>query len=158
ALVDGAWTSAWRGMAGLTPLVGLVLGFLTPILWPGTGHAYSDSPLFLAAVVAGAILSGPVGLTLLGGYATGDLLSGGGPIGRSFYAGLPTSPFETALKGGGSQLVSYILLAIPAVSVPRLARSLTSAVPRLLADHPRAWRVAQAAFFALTCAALVFLW
>src|SRR5437868_3674080 len=68
ALVDGAWTSAWRGMAGIIPLIGLALGFLTPLLSPGTVHLYSDSPLFLAIVVAGAILSGPVGLTLLAGY------------------------------------------------------------------------------------------
>src|SRR5439155_22699867 len=75
ALADGAWTAAWPGVAAVTPLVALALGFLAPLLLPGLLDVYTESLPFMLLLVAAAILSGPAGLGLLLGYAVGMLLA-----------------------------------------------------------------------------------
>lgn len=74
AFADGAWTAGWRALAAVAPLAGWALGFLFPLLWPGMKDIYSESLFFMAVVICGAILSGPVGVMLLLGYIVGDFL------------------------------------------------------------------------------------
>ena len=153
AFADGAWTAAWRSVAAYAPLGAAVVGFLTPMIWPGIRHVYSESLLFMMLVIAGAILSGPVGAMLLFGYVVGDLL--GGTPARSYFG----SSVEYFLRRGGSQLISYLLLAIPAVLVPLLARRMARQVPldRLPSD-PTIRLGARAGLYAAGCGALVYLW
>ncbi|MCC7106055.1 MAG: hypothetical protein IT307_13005, partial [Chloroflexi bacterium] len=126
--------STWRGVSAFAPLAGLVLGFLAPFLWTGQLPALFEPLGFMAVLIAGSILSGLLGLTLLGGYLLGDLL-GGATFGQRYasYPGL--------LEAAGSQLISYLLLAIPVVQLPRLARALSCSVPERAAMKPAVNRV-----------------
>lgn len=153
AFADGAWTAACRGLGAFAPLAGLAVGFLVPFVYPGVRYVYSESLVFMVLVIASAILSGPGGAMLLFGYVVGDLL--GGTLTRSYFG----SSVEYFLRRGGSQLISYLLLAIPAVLVPLLARRIARQVPldRLPSD-PTIRLAARAGLYAAGCGALVYLW
>jgi hypothetical protein len=150
--------SGWRRAVGLLPLAGLVLGLVAPLRWPGMEDVYTGSLPFMAAGIAGGILSGTFGLALLIGYVLGDLLNGGGAVGRQFYADTSRGALETLVKGGGSQLVGYMLLAIPVLSVSRLAGALARAVRLRLPNSREARISARLALFPVTCGVLVYLW
>lgn len=149
ALADGAWTAAWPGVAALAPLAGLAVGFLAPLAWPGIKYVYSESLTFLMVVVGAAILSAPLGVGVLGGYIAGVAVFGT----ASAY------PFASyPLHRIGSLLIVYMLLAIPAVTVPQLARRMADELALLIPSPEELRRVARAALYAIAAALLVFLW
>ena len=158
ALADGAWTSPWRALTALTPVAALALGFVTSSRWLGLDQLYSNSLLFMAIVVASAILSGAVGLMVLVGYVVGDALSGGGELGRQFASSSTLGPFQTILREGGSQLLTYLLLAIPAISVPRFATLLARAFPMKLPLRRLAQFKARIVFYPLVLGLLIYVW
>ena len=63
ALADGTWMAPWRILAGSAPVLGLLLGFAAPFLWPDLSRSYAGSLLFLATVIACAILTGTAGFS-----------------------------------------------------------------------------------------------
>jgi hypothetical protein len=157
-LADGAWSAAWRNVAGLSPVVGLLLGLAAPSVFPGVDRVYFDSLPFLLIAIAGAILSGPSGATLLLGYVVGDVVRGGGELGRQY---LNSSPFglTTALREGGSQVLAYLLLAIPVVNLPRFAGSLSRSVSaKLPVQVNLETRWVRFTLYPLLCGLLVFIW
>jgi hypothetical protein len=157
-VADDAWMSGWRGAVGLAPLLGLALGFLAPLRWAGMEDVYTGSLSFMVLAVGGAILSGSFGLSLLLGYVLGDVVNGGGAVGRQFYADTSRGALETVFKGGGSQLIGYMLLAIPVVSAPRVASSLARAIRLRLPNRREALISARWVLFPAACALLIFLW
>lgn len=118
AFADGAWTARWRKVSAFAPPIAFGVGFLFPVLWPWMKDVYTESLLFMMIVVAGAILSGPVGVMLLLGYVLGDLAS------VLFERGYGRGP---RLAG---HFVSYMLLALPAVILPQLGHECPSRSPR----------------------------
>ena len=149
-VADGAWTAAWPGVAGVAPLVALVVGLLAPRSWPGLDHVYSESLSFMLVVIAGAIFSGPVGVMLFLGFVVGDFFGGGAAA--SIYRG----GLLIFFRQRGSQLIGYLLLAIPALVVPPLARRMARQV--LLPLRPEALIWERAALYATGCGVLIYLW
>src|SRR5256885_829674 len=125
AFADGVWTAVWRRIHDLAPLAALITGLLFRIVWPSIHNVYSESLLFLMIVVAGAILSGPVGAMLLFGYAAGDMLAL--PFNRQGLYG----PMQY-LKSFGGHFVGYMLLAIPAILIPQLGRRMTDEITAMI--------------------------
>lgn len=150
ALADGAWTAAWPGVAALAPLAALAVGFLAPLAWPGIKYIYSESLTFLMLVVAAAILSAPLGVGLLAGYIGGVMVFGGA---SSYYAFA-----QAPLARVGSLVIAYMLLALPAVTLPQLGRRMADELALLIPSSEELRRVARPALYAVTAALLTFLW
>jgi hypothetical protein len=104
----------------------------------------------MGIIIAGAILSGPAGVMLLLGYAISDLVSTPPFI---FYG----HPVIVVASRRGSQLVGYLLLAIPAVLLPQLARSMAEAIGARFRS-PNTRLGARAGLYAAISGALVYLW
>ena len=155
AFADGAWTAAWRGVSAIAPLLALVIGLLVPQVWPGMRSVYTESPLFLGLIIAGAIFSGPVGVMMLLGNVIAMLMWGS--------TGVPLRARHQEWLGyfvrrWGSVLISYLLLAIPAIMVPQQARWMAEEMP-LPSKITAGIKVAvQAILFAVGCGILVYLW
>jgi hypothetical protein len=153
ALSDGAWTAAWPAVTAFAPLLALVLGGLAPSSWAGIEYIYTESLLFMALIIAGAILSGPIGVMLFLGYVVVDFFSGKAPQ-EPFFLGQSGA----LSRSGGGQLISYLLLVIPALRTPLLARRM---VEGLMLRLPRSITEAvsiRAGLYATTCALFSFLW
>ena len=154
AVADGAWTAAWRGVAAFAPIVAFALGLISRLIFRDLNVAYTESLFFMLLVVAGATMSGTVGVGLLAGYIVQDLL-------LSSLVG-PGATTGNAVIGGiglfGGKLVSYLLLAIPAVILPQLARQLTGGAGLRALTDPRLRIAGAAVLDAVVCGALVFLW
>ncbi|MCA1735476.1 MAG: hypothetical protein LC739_04990 [Actinobacteria bacterium] len=149
---DSAWTAVWPPVAAFAPVAGLLVGFLAAFVWPGLEHSYTESLVFMMLVIAGAILSGPVGMMLLVGYGAGSLL-----FGETF-----TSPFgypntlTRLVTAWGGKLIVLALLAFPAVLLPTLARRM---VWPIVGKADPANRLAiHAGLYAAVSGFLVFVW
>lgn len=151
AFADGLWTAAWRRVHDLAPLAALLTGAMFRIVWPWINNIYSESLLFLMIVVAGAILSGPVGTMLLFGYAAGDVLML--PFNRQGLYG----PMAQ-LKSFGGHFVGYMLLAIPAILIPQLGRRMTDEITAMIPSRKEPPLILRALLYAVSAAVLVFLW
>jgi hypothetical protein len=155
AFADGTWTASWRWMSAIAPLMALVIGFLIPQVWPGMRTVYTESPLFLGLIIAGAIFSGPVGVMMLLGNVIAMLLWGstGVPLRARHQIWL-----DYFVRRWGGVVISYLLLAIAAIMVPQQARWMAEEMP-LPSKITAATRVAiQAVLFALSCGVLIYLW
>lgn len=146
AFADGAWTARWGVLPALAPLVAGALGLFFAVFWPWIDYVYSESLVFMALVIAAAILSGPLGVMMLFGYILGDFL---GDVFQGYYIRAP-------LGVAGGRLIGYLLLAILAVRVPQLARRMAERVP--LPANPGVRFALRAVFYAAACALLVYLW
>jgi hypothetical protein len=144
--LDGAWTARWPAVAGFAPVAAFLVGFLAPLAWPGLEVVYTESLSLMAVVIAGAILSGPVGVMLWVGYAFGDLM-----FGESARAASP-------LIRLASRLVPLVLLAVPAIVIPAVSQMLVWPLRfRWLSNRmARVW--ARALLYAAACGVLVFTW
>ncbi|MEA2574003.1 MAG: hypothetical protein QOH93_1301, partial [Chloroflexia bacterium] len=160
AMSDGAWTTAWRGVGAYAPVVGLAVGLLCRILFPQIFTVFSESLIFMMIVIAAALLSGTVGLGLLAGYIIEDLLLGN-------RAGVSTDLFSGAGSGGpllgtvgmlGGKIVSYLLLSIPAVTIPLLVRHLAPSIKLSTITDPNTRTFALAGLHAAIAGVLVYLW
>jgi hypothetical protein len=149
AIADGSWTAPWGRIVAFAPLVALAVGVLTPFFWPGMTHVYSQSLLFMALVVVGAIVSGPLGVMVLLGYSLGILIAGSE---AKYHFG------DYPFRRGGSLLMSYMLLALPAVVMPGLARQLVDEIAPSFRGQSRPLIGIRAFLFAATCGVLIFLW
>jgi hypothetical protein len=149
AMADGAWTAAWRRAGAFAPPVALLLGLLAGRLRPGMAGVYSESLPFLIVVVVGAILSGSAGVLLFLGYVVGDVLGSVAP-------GYPR--YGTPLQLAGSQVIGYLLLALPAINLPALGRQLARSVAVRLPGRARDWLGVRAILEAGACGGLIFLW
>lgn len=147
AFADGAWTARWRKLSAFAPPIAFGVGFLFPVLWPWMKDVYTESLLFLMIVVAGAILSGPVGVMLLLGYILGDAVSlvferAGYYRGRRF----------------AGHIVSYMLLALPTVIIPQLSRRMSEQIAALWPTESELRHALRALLYAISSGLLVFLW
>lgn len=149
AFLDGSWTGAWPRVAAFAPVGALLVGLLAPLAWPGLEVVYTESLSLMTLVIAGAILSGPVGVMLWLGYAFGDLMFGD----------LPSYAFDVfPLLRLASRLVPLILLAMLAIVIPAVAQKVVwrlrfSRIPNRKA---RIW--ARGILLAGSCGLLVFTW
>lgn len=151
ALADGAWLAAWREVAAIVPVVGLAIGLLSRFLF-GIDAVFSESIVFMSIVIAGALLSGSAGAMLFVGYVVQDLLAGN-------RAGNFFGPDDSSIVGiFGGKLVSYILLAIPAITIPLLANQLAQGLKIPVIKDPIQRLGAQAGIYGAICAVLVYLW
>ncbi|HEX8600565.1 MAG TPA: hypothetical protein VF952_18880 [Chloroflexia bacterium] len=160
AMSDGAWTTAWRGVGAYAPIVALAVGLLCRIIFP-IPIVFSESLFFMMIVIAAALMSGTVGVALLAGYIIEDLIVGD-------RAGLYTSLYATDLGPGyaalglagvlGGKIVSYLLLSIPAVTIPLLVRNLAPSIKLHTITDPDSRTFALAALHGAIAGVLVFLW
>jgi hypothetical protein len=155
ALADGAWTAAWRGVAAVAPALAFAVGLLSRLIFRDLNAVFSESLVFIAIVIAGALLSGPVGAMLFVGYIVQDVALGNRVDTLSGLDGLSALNL-VGLVGG--KLVSYLLLAIPAITVPLLANQLTQGVKLRQFDDPNQRLWSQAALYGTICAVLIYLW
>jgi hypothetical protein len=135
AFADGVWTAAWRRVHAFAPLAAFALGFFFRLLWPTIHNVYSESLLFLALVIAGAILSGPAGTMLLFGYALADAAML--PFSRDVYGP------GAHLRQFAGHMVGYMLLGIVAILIPQLSRWMADEIASKMAargDPPLAVR------------------
>jgi hypothetical protein len=155
AFADGAWTVSWRGVSAIAPLLAFAIGFLVPQVWPGMRTVYTESPLFMVLIIAGAILTGPVGVMMLLGHVIAMLVWGstGLPL-RTRHQGL----LDYFVRREGSLLISYFLLAIPAIIVPQQARWMAEEMPLPLKTSDTARVGVQAILYAVGCGVLIYLW
>ncbi|MGH9167026.1 MAG: hypothetical protein ACRD02_04215 [Acidimicrobiia bacterium] len=147
SFLDGAWTAARPSVAAFAPLAGFLVGLLAPFAWPGLEVVYTESLVLMALVIAGAILSGPVGVMLWAGYAVGDLLFGTVPTGGS-----------PLWLRQASRLVPLVLLVVPAIVLPTVAQKLIWPMPLRWLTNRSARVGARAILYAATCGLLVFTW
>jgi hypothetical protein len=154
AFADGAWTAAWRGVSAFAPLIALAIGFLVPQVWPGMRAVYTESLLFLALVIAGAIWSGPVGVMMLAGHIVGMLVWGSDMPMRTRRPGL----LDYYLPRWGSMLISYLLLAIPAIVIPQQARWMAEETPLPRYRNAASKLVVRGLLYALVSGLLIYLW
>lgn len=145
-LADGVWTAGLhRFVAAFLPWLALAAGFLAPEIWSSIAFVYTESLLFLAVAAAGAILSGPVGVGLAAGYVVRWLLILD-----------VASSWQILLHRGGGQLISFGLLMILVVTIPRLGRRLARELPF---RPPMELRLLlKAVLEAIACGGLVFIW
>jgi hypothetical protein len=162
-LTDGAWTWSWGLVAALAPVLSLVLGFLTPFIWLTNNQLYAGSLPFLVVTIVSSLLSGASGLATVLGYAGGDLLHGTGELGRQLGAsgasGAPAGPLGL-LGWSGGRLISYLLLAVPAVGLPQFTGPLARAIPvRLKLPGGSLLRLdANRLLYPVVCSVLIYLW
>ena len=149
---DGAWTAAWPPVAAFAPVAGLAVGFLASLVLPGLQYSYTESLVLMMLVIAGALLSGPVGVTLLIGYGAGNLL-----FGASFYSpfSYPNFPPRFVFAWGG-KLIVLALLAFPAVLLPTLARRIVWPIVGRAAPTNRL--AIHAGLYSAVSGFLVFVW
>lgn len=155
AFADGAWTAAWRGMSAIAPLLAFAIGFLVPQVWPGMRTVYTESPLFMGLIIAGAILSGPIGVMMLLGHVIAMLVWGstGVPLRARHQEWL-----DYFFRRWGSVLISYLLLAIPVIIVPRQGRWMAEEMPLPLKTSDTARVGVEAILYAVGCGVLIYLW
>jgi hypothetical protein len=148
ALADGSWTAAVRGVAAYAPIAAFGIGLLSRLIFPGLDIVYTESLLFMLVVIALSILSGTMGVGLLAGYIIQDLVLGNR---------VPT--FAASPPGVlGGKMITWFLLALPAIVLPLLARQLTGAVQlRQLAD-PKLRTAGYVVLNAVVIGALIYLW
>lgn len=113
-LLDGLYLMVWPPVAALTTPLVVVAGFLLGWLHPGSDlttqspEAFSQSlAVLVLAVVVGAF-SGHLGAGFLVGYAVGDF----------FLANTGWNVLEVRIP----LLITYALLALPAIFFPCLSR------------------------------------
>lgn len=149
ALSDGSWTAAVRGVAAFAPIVAFIIGLISRLIFRDLGATYSESLIFMALLVAGATLSGTVGVGFLAGYIVQDLL---------LWNKVPV--FGTPNPAGvlAGKIISYMLLAVPAVLLPMLARQISGAVQFQQLTSPRARMIGQIALHAIIAGTLVYFW
>jgi hypothetical protein len=153
AFADGTWTATSRSVAAFTPFIALAVGFLVPHLFPGMRDVFTESLLFMVLVIAGAILSGPIGVMMLIGYIAGVLVWGVPPRTAPNYP-----PLHYFLRRGGSLLISYLLLAIPAIMIPQQARWMAEEMPLPDRTGPAVQFGVQTILYAVGCGLLIYLW
>ncbi len=161
AMSDGAWTAAWRGVGAYAPVAAFAVGLLCRILFPQILTTFSESLLFMMLVIVASLLSGTVGLGLLAGYIIEDLIVGD-------RAGLYTSFYATDLGPGyaalglagvlGGKIVSYLLLSIPAVTIPLLVRNLAPSIKLHTITDPNSRTFALAGLHGAIAGVLIYLW
>lgn len=148
-MTDGVWTLAWPKLAAFAPVGAFAVGVFSAVASPGWDFVYTESLPFLAMTIAGAILSGPVGIMLVVGFGVGDFVFAHPDLGI-FALGDPSK--------SGSRILSYLLLGFLAVKVPFVARLLTEGIVAALSRYPRIASVARWIFFPVASGLLVFLW
>jgi hypothetical protein len=151
AFADGAWTARWRKVSAFAPPIAFALGVFFPVLWPWMKDVYTESLLFMMIVVAGAILSGPVGVMLLLGYVLGDLVTI--LFGSRYGWG---ADIRVRLFAG--HFISYMLLALPTVILPQLGRRMSEQIAALWPTESELRHVLRALLYAVASGLLVFLW
>jgi hypothetical protein len=150
---DGVWVVAWPKVTPFTPVAALGVGLLSALVSPGWHFVYTESLPFLAFIITGAILSGPIGIMLVVGFAIGN-----------FFLARPELGPSVVFGGGGlvkthaSLLLSYLLLGFLAVRVPFMARLFAEGTLVRIPDYGRIRSAARWILFPLLCGALVFLW
>jgi hypothetical protein len=151
AMADGVWTAAWRGVAAYAPVVAFAIGLLCRLIFRDINISFSESLPFMLLVIVGGILSGPVGVMLLAGYIVQDLLVGD-------KVGASTGVHASAPGILGGKLVSYLLLSVPAVTIPILGRLLADNIGLRFLTNPNSRLAGLMAVHAAIMGALVFLW
>lgn len=161
AMADGAWTAAWKAVAAYAPIVAFLVGLLCRLIWADIYVAYSQSLVFMALIVAAALLSGPLGAMMLLGYVVEDLAVGNrvDALGGRFLILDPNTPISSPIQGVlGGKLVSYILLSIPAITIPLMVRQLAPSIKLHNITDPNTRLLALAALQGAISGVLVYLW
>lgn len=161
AMSDGAWLVAWRGVGAYLPLVGFALGLLCRFIFPQILSGFSDSLAFMMVVIAVSLLSGTMGVAMLGGYIVEDLLVGNQAAlyGRPSFAGSSLAGTPIGIAGVlGGKLVSYLLLSIPTITLPLLVRQLAPSIKLSTITDPNSRLLALAGLHAAITGVLVYLW
>ncbi|MGH2427463.1 MAG: hypothetical protein ACRDGV_01060 [Candidatus Limnocylindria bacterium] len=170
AFADGAWMAIWPRVAAYAPIAGLVIGFGVAVLLPlvpldfpdpGTPRVWSELLPFMMLVVAAGILLGTAGIGLLAGVVVGDLmrLLIGAMVGSwAEWHRLGDNPLVAILMVAGSALITYLLLAIPAVTLPMIARAFAERAPLSRITSPRARAAARVGINVLAAGLLIFFW
>ncbi|HEY0070099.1 MAG TPA: hypothetical protein VGE04_09055 [Chloroflexia bacterium] len=161
AMSDGAWLAAWRGVGASAPVIGFALGLLCRFIFPQIQSGYSDSLVFMMVVIAVSLLSGTMGAAMLGGYVVQDLIAGNQAAiyGRPAFTGSGAAGTPLGIAGLlGGKLVSYLLLSIPAITLPLLVRQLAPSIKLSSITDPNSRLLALAGLHAAIAGVLVFLW
>jgi hypothetical protein len=169
AFADGAWTAIWPRITAYAPIAAFIVGFAVAVLLPFVPASFlpglyervwSELLPFMMLVVAAGILLGTAGLGLLAGLVVGDVLRL--PIayvgGWTNWYSLSDNPLVAILMVAGSALITYLLLAVPAVTLPMVARSFAERTPLRRISSPRGRMVARAGVYVLAAGLLTFFW
>lgn len=171
AFADGAWTAIWPRVTAYAPIAALAIGFGVAVLLPllpgdygsfsGVPRVWSELLPFMTLVIAAGILSGTAGIGLLAGYIAGDVLwlAIGPMIGEwaRWYV-LNPNPLIAGLEVAASALITYLLLAIPAITLPMIARDFAARAPLRWMHDRRLRMVARAGVYLVTAGLLTFFW
>lgn len=150
AFADGVWTVTWPPVAACLPPAALLIGCVAPFFTKAITNVYTDSLLFIFLAVAGAILSGTFGATLLAGYVFGSFVIA--------FARVDVWSAEIVLRVITKLLIGDLAIAIPTLLIPRVAHALVPPAPAQLSARPGVKRALRAGLYAISCALLVFVW
>lgn len=138
-LLDGVWIFAFRRLAMLATPVAAAVGLLIGARTVGYEVAIFESILLVAVIVAVGTLSAHLGLALITGLALGDFFLAGRDwaLEQAPLFSLPGQSlgvFDEGLIGALARervplLIGYVLLAVVAVGIPPLIKSLLAQLP-----------------------------
>ncbi|MGQ0609401.1 MAG: hypothetical protein ACT4OQ_13205 [Chloroflexota bacterium] len=170
AFADGAWTAIWPRVTAYAPIVAFVIGLVVSVALPFLPadfssvtypRVWSELLWFMVLVSAAGILHGTAGIGLLAGVVVGDVLrllaaaALGGWVPWSY---LSDNPLFAILTVIGLSLITYLLLAIPAVTLPMVARAFAERTPLRRMSSLRNRMIARAGIYLLAAGLLTFFW
>jgi hypothetical protein len=156
---DGHTLVAFPPLAVVAPLVVTGAGLLVGAQQLGYEQVYTESVLLLAIAIALGTFSTQLGLLAVTAFAVGELLVGRHHELRTFGRFIPRTPpdgpLETLVRLWLPMVISYLILAVAVVVIPRTGRALLVTVGRWRRIPAAiAWPVASGLFVVVVWIAL----
>lgn len=150
-LSDGLYLARWPIVAASATPAALLIGVLLGAYHPGA--TFSHSAWVMALAISAGLISAQLGVGVVVGYAVGDLF-------YHDHASFQRNAVQVLLRVHLPLLLSYVLLALAAVTLPLIGASARLQVrsARLYQSFPQVGRVAEAVVYAALMGALVYAW
>ncbi len=147
-LSDGLYLVRWPIIAGIGPLVALLLGLLLGALHQEA--TFTASSFVMALLIAVGLLSAHLGVWAIGGYAIGDLF-----LHRR--SGVSTDVLDNVLQVQVPLLLSYVLFALAVVIIPLILTAIRLQI-RQQPLSPRLLRLLEIVVYVSLSAGVIYLW
>lgn len=160
SLADGHYLAAWPRAAVLVPGLGALVGLVLGALSLGYDTMYTESLVILMGAAALGFVSAGAGIAFVAGFAVGDFLIANFGLAPPLMAhglfsdGLPGHLLYVRVP----LLIGYAVLAVLAVALPRLSRTLLADLPKARALGPEVAFAIAVVLTAVIGAVLCTLW
>ena len=132
---DGHFLCGVPPRAALAPVAALLAGLVVGAAQLGFEDVYTESIPLMAAAIALGVFSAQLGGLAVVGFAVGELVLADRTLALHASIFGPDGPFSSGLIGQVARvwlplLITYLLLAVAVIVLPRTARILVAAVGR----------------------------